>query len=92
DYFTHHQTRSDRELFIAAPLRGSANDVWLIPVSRRFNRPDGSFAGVVVAAIRTDYFQNLYDGLHIGGNGAILLASLNGKLLVRRPFSDANVG
>lgn len=92
EYFYHHQTHSDRELYIGAPLRGRANDVWLIPVSRRFNRPDGSFGGVVLAAIKTDYFQKLYDGLQLGDNGAILLASLNGRLLVRRPFSDANVG
>jgi len=92
EWFIHHQAHADRTLYIAAPLQGRANKVWFVPVSRRFNRPDGSFGGVVLAAIKTEYFQDLYDRLHIGDNGAILLASLNGRLLVRRPFSEANIG
>lgn len=92
EYFLHHQARADRALFIASPVQGRATGNWIIPVSRRFNRPDGSFGGVVLVAIKAQYFQDLYDRLQIGDNGAILLASLNGKLLVRRPFSDANVG
>ncbi|MBR0993102.1 response regulator [Bradyrhizobium japonicum] len=92
DYFIHHRADLDAGLYIAPPIRGRANKVWFIPVSRRFNGPDGTFGGVVLAAIKTEYFQELYDRLHIGDNGAILLASLSGKLLVRRPFSDANVG
>jgi PAS domain S-box-containing protein len=61
-------------------------------VTRRFDRPDGSFGGIVVAVISPRYFQEFYDRFDIGSNGAILLASLNGKLLVRRPFVEAHVG
>ncbi|WKA27268.1 hybrid sensor histidine kinase/response regulator [Bradyrhizobium roseum] len=92
EYFLHHQARADRALYIASPVRGRTTGNWIIPVSRRFNRPDGSFGGVVLVAIKAQYFQELYNRLQIGDNGAILLASLKGKLLVRRPFSDANVG
>ena len=92
EYFIHHQASADREIFIASPVKGRATGNWIIPVSRRFNRPDGSFGGVVLVAIKANYFQELYDQLQIGKNGAILLASMRGKLLVRRPFSDANVG
>lgn len=92
DYFVQQRSHPDQGLYIASPIRGRANNVWFIPVARRFNRPDGSFGGVVLAAIKTEYFQELYDRLQIGNNGAILLASLSGKLLVRRPFADANVG
>lgn len=92
EYFIHHQAKADRAIFIASPVKGRATGNWIIPVSRRFNRPDGSFGGVVLVAIKAQYFQDLYDRLQIGEDGAILLASLTGKLLVRRPFSDANVG
>ncbi len=92
EYFIHHQATADRAIFIAPPVKGRATGGWIIPVSRRFNRPDGSFGGVVLVAIKAQYFQGLYDQLQLGENGAILLASLSGKLLVRRPFSDANVG
>ena len=92
EYFIHHQATADRAIFIAPPVKGRATGSWIIPVSRRFNRPDGSFGGVVLVAIKAQYFQDLYGQLQIGENGAIVLASLSGKLLVRRPFSDANVG
>jgi signal transduction histidine kinase/ActR/RegA family two-component response regulator len=92
EYFIYHQANADREIFISSPVRGRATGSWIIPVSRRFNRPDGSFGGVVLVAIKAQYFQDLYDRLQLGANGAILLASLSGKLLVRRPFSDAHVG
>ncbi len=92
EYFLHHQAQADRELYIAAPVRGRATGTWIIPVSRRFNRPDGSFGGVVLVTIRANYFQDLYNRLQIGNNGAILLASMKARLLVRRPFAENNVG
>jgi diguanylate cyclase (GGDEF)-like protein len=92
EYYRYHLTHTDGELHISAPVRGRNSGQWNIPVSRRFNRPDGSFGGVVLARIRTDYFQEFYDQLDIGSQGAILLASADGRLLVRRPFADENVG
>jgi signal transduction histidine kinase/AmiR/NasT family two-component response regulator len=92
EYFTHHQVHDDRELHIGLPVRARTSNRWLIPVTRRFNQADGSFGGVVIAAVDPQYFQDFYGRLHVGKNGAILLASLNARLLVRRPFADANVG
>jgi diguanylate cyclase (GGDEF)-like protein len=92
DYFRFHRDNDDRKLHIGAPLGGRNSGEWVIPVSRRISTSDGGFAGVVVAMIRTEYFQKLYDELDIGHRGAILLASAEGKLLVRRPFEDENVG
>jgi diguanylate cyclase (GGDEF)-like protein len=92
DYFRFHRDSTDRRIHIGAPLRGGNSGKWVIPVSRRINKPDGSFGGAAVALIWMDYFQRLYDEFDIGREGAILLASGDGKLLVRRPFADANVG
>jgi diguanylate cyclase (GGDEF)-like protein/PAS domain S-box-containing protein len=92
EYFTYHRSHEGDEIHIGAPVRGRAVDGWLIPVTRRFNRPDGSFGGVAVAAVDPKYFQDIYDRLDLGRHTVVLLASLNGKLLVRRPFVEANVG
>jgi diguanylate cyclase (GGDEF)-like protein len=92
EYFSYHRTHEADEIHIGAPIKGRAVDGWLIPVSRRFNRPDGSFGGVAVAAVDPKYFQDIYDRLDLGRNTVVLLASLNGKQLVRRPFVEANVG
>jgi diguanylate cyclase (GGDEF)-like protein len=92
EYFVYHRTHDDDAVRIGSPIRGRRSDGWLIPVTRRFNRPDGTFGGVAVAAIKPKYFQELYDRLELGNNSAVVLISPSGTLLVRRPFIEANVG
>lgn len=92
DYFRFHRDRADGGLFVGAAVHGRVSGNWIIPVSRRVDGPDGSFAGVMLAIIDTAYFQSFYETFDIGPGGSILLASGDGVLLVRRPFSEANIG
>ena len=92
EYFQYHLGNEARGLYIGAPIRARNIQDWVIPASRRFNNRDGSFGGVAVLLVRPDYFQDFYQQLDIGEEGAILLATRSGKLLVRRPFLEANVG
>ena len=92
DYFQYHRSHQDRGPHLGAPIQSKSIGDWIIPVSRRINHPDGSFAGVMLATIDPAYFQNFYDSFGIGHEGSILLASSDGVLLVRRPFEAANVG
>jgi hypothetical protein len=66
EHFIYHQTHTDRDLHIGPPVRALTTGEWIIPVTWRFDRPDGSFAGVVVAAINPQYFQTLYERFDIG--------------------------
>jgi diguanylate cyclase (GGDEF)-like protein/PAS domain S-box-containing protein len=91
DYFIYHRSHDDDTLRIGRPVR-SPSIGWLLPVTRRFNKPDGTFGGVAVAAIDPRYFQDFYDRLELGNNSAVILATTDGTLLVRRPFVEANVG
>jgi diguanylate cyclase (GGDEF)-like protein len=91
EYFIYHRTHNDDALRIGRPVHSQSNG-WLIPVTRRFNKPDGTFGGVALAAINPQYFQDFYDRLELGENSAVILVSTDGTLLVRRPFVEANVG
>jgi diguanylate cyclase (GGDEF)-like protein/PAS domain S-box-containing protein len=91
EYFLYHRSHNDDALRISRPVRSQSNG-WLIPVTRRFNKPDGTFGGVALAAINPRYFQDFYDRLELVDNSAVLLMSTDGTLLVRRPFVEANVG
>jgi diguanylate cyclase (GGDEF)-like protein/PAS domain S-box-containing protein len=89
--YEYHRSHDGHELHLSAPLQGISG-AWVISLSRRFNHPDGSFAGVIVVGLSISYFTNYYETFELGPRGAILLALVDGTLLVRRPFVEANVG
>lgn len=87
----YHRAYPEEAAHVGVPMQ-DASGAWLIPLSRRFERPDGSFGGIVVAGVSIEYFQHFYDTFKIGEHGAILLATVDGTLLVRRPFAVNNIG
>jgi PAS domain S-box-containing protein len=91
-YFQYHRLHPDRSPHIGAPVRDKATNDWIIPVSRRFDHPDGSFAGVMLAKLDMLYFQRFYDTFNIGKGASIGLASADGISIVRRPFDEATIG
>jgi diguanylate cyclase (GGDEF)-like protein/PAS domain S-box-containing protein len=92
DYFKHHRDSPDRRTLIGNPVKSRSGGQWIIPVSRRFNHPDGSFAGVVLATVDAAYFAQFYKQFDVGPNGAILLLSTAGTVLARSVDNDASVG
>lgn len=92
EYFRYHQTHAEDDLLIGPPVQGKGDGVWIVTITRRVNHPDGSFAGVVNATLALDQFQKFYDTFDIGDNGVITLTNGVGTIVVRRPFSAANVG
>ncbi len=91
NYFQYHRDHADLGPYVG-PLVKNPAGAWRLTVSRRVNNPDGSFGGVVLAAIDIDYFRNFYSTFNIGESGLIILGLNNGTLLVRRPFFDKYVG
>ena len=92
EYFQYHRDHPDLDLHIGNPVISKSSQEWIIPISRRFNRPDGSFGGVVLATLAQSYFQKYYQTLDIGTEGAIHLLSKKGILLAEQPFRSADIG
>ena len=82
-YFQRHRDSPDRDVMIGRPVKSRSGGQWVISVSRRFNHPDGSFAGVVAASVNSAYFSELYKEFDVGPNGAISLLSAGGIMLAR---------
>lgn len=92
EYFNYHRTHPGRGPHVGLPVRSRSSGVLVIPVSRRLNHRDGSFAGVALATIDIDYFRRFYQSFEIGERGAVGLISNAGVLLLRRPYEEAAVG
>jgi diguanylate cyclase (GGDEF)-like protein/PAS domain S-box-containing protein len=92
EYFQHHKQSAERSAFIGRPIKSKTDGEWIITVSRRFNHPDGSFAGLVFAAIGAKYFSQFYRQFDIGAHGAITLMNAGGVVLARSQDNDTYVG
>ena len=93
-YFTAHRDTPGLGLYVSEPFRRrltGAGD-WVIAFSRRIDKPDGSFGGVVSSTLRLDYFNALFSRLRLGRNSAVTVLRKDGTLLVRSPVDDAIIG
>jgi diguanylate cyclase (GGDEF)-like protein/PAS domain S-box-containing protein len=90
--FQHHKQSPDRGVFVGHPVRSKTRGEWITTVSRRFNHPDGSFAGVVVATISASYFADYYSQFDIGETGNLSLLSGDGIIQARRPDDGTYIG
>lgn len=91
-YFQYHLSRADAKTHISSPLRSRATGDWIVPISKRFEHPDGRFAGVALVTISMDYFHALYRDIDIGPRGVIFVAFEDGTLLTRHPFREEVIG
>ncbi len=92
EYFRYHQANPDRRSHVGKPVRSRSTGVMVIPVSRRIDRPDGSFGGVALVTLDLGFFGRFYDRFDVGRQGTILLALDDGTLIYRRPFTESLVG
>lgn len=92
EYFQHHLNSRSRNTYIGMPFRSRSTGAWVLPVSRRLDHPDGSFAGVALGTIQIAFFAELYESFDVGKEGVVLLARDDGTLIYRRPFNEKLIG
>ncbi|MBB4225753.1 GGDEF domain-containing protein [Variovorax guangxiensis] len=92
EYFQFHRASASRGPHVGVPVTSRTNGRALVPISRRINHADGSFAGVALATIRIDFFVNFYASLDIGQAGALGLIREDGTMITRRPYSPSTAG
>lgn len=85
EYFTYHKIDPNLSIRIGSIIKSRTTGDMIIPISRRINNTDGSFAGVALATIPTTYFDDFFLRMNVDENGVIFLAMENGDLLARRP-------
>lgn len=73
DYFIRLRDNANAGLFIAKPLLGKTTRKWLLTFSRRINRPDGSFGGLIYGTINLEHFSELFSVVAIGPRDTLTL-------------------
>lgn len=89
DYFVAQREKATAGLFVSQPyrsrLRGGDPS---FAVSRRISNPDGSFAGIVMIAVRLAYISTFFSQINMGDKGVLVMVNTEGKILMRRPSQN----
>jgi diguanylate cyclase (GGDEF)-like protein len=64
----------------------------VLPISRRIERADGSFGGVVRASLSLDYFTTMLQNLDLGPHGEATIFKTDGVAIMRQPFRLFDIG
>ena len=87
-YFIYHRDKTDKALRISEPFQSRLTGRPTILLTKRISTQDGSFGGVLTAAIDSDYFSGFYRTFQLGPDGSISLLRNDGTVLARWPFSN----
>ena len=66
DYFQAHKARAGLGLYIGQPVVSRLTGERMLPFSRRINKPDGTFGGVVLGSLKLSYFTRLFSQIDLG--------------------------
>lgn len=91
-YFTVHRDNPDVGLFMGSPFISAFDGIPSVPLSRRWNRPDGSFGGVVVQTLKLTMLAKLFSSFELGPESGINLFLNDGSILIRFPYTGVYVG
>jgi PAS domain S-box-containing protein len=91
EYFTAHRERNQK-LFIGKPARRTHSGEVVLLYSRRMERDDGRFEGVVALSVAPRYFTDFFQNVDLGPHGLLTLIGLDGVSRVRRIGQTVTAG
>lgn len=91
-YQVHIPDENPEFLFIGKPIIGRVTGKPTIQLSRRLDRPDGSFGGIVSAALDPQYFLNVYRQMEMGNSQSVIIIGLDGAVRARHYKGETSIG
>ncbi len=90
DYFIFHKTNNENVLFVGQPVTSRSTGKTVIHFSRRLEKPDGAFDGVVVVSVEPILFSSFHGGKQLGQAG--LLAMIGKDRILRTSTTGGAAG
>lgn len=90
--FSVHRQIDNNELFIGHPRLDPIINHWVIPLTRRLNHVDGSFAGIVAVYLDPYYFSDLYKKVDLGEASSIVLLGWDGIVRAQQSGANTSIG
>ena len=84
NFFQQHRRGQAQGLLISEPVLGRISGRWAITLTRRLDKPDGSFGGIVAISIEPRYLTELFETTNLGPSDVMSLVLANGITLARR--------
>jgi peptidoglycan hydrolase-like protein with peptidoglycan-binding domain len=91
-FFAEHRAQPGRKMIISEPVLGKVSNIWVIVFSRSYRNPDGSFAGVVAAAVPLTQLYTKLSTLQLGAHGSAVIRHRNHRLATRFPAVPGPAG
>lgn len=91
-YFRAHLSRQTGTVFIDQPAVSKTTGKMVIPLSRRIDKPDGSFGGIVSVDLDPEYFFNFYKQMKISNSQNIAIIGLDGIVRARYYGNETSLG
>lgn len=78
EFFQAHLQEDMHKLLISSPVLGRISGRWTITLTRRINRPDGGFGGIVAISVEPGYLTQLFESTKLGPSDVVSLVLTNG--------------
>jgi signal transduction histidine kinase len=92
DYFRAMKEDPNLKSYISQPVRnraaGTVTGTWTIYLAHRVSGAGGEFQGMILGAIKMQYFEDSYRAISPGLGGTIVISRLDGVMLARFPPSE----
>ncbi len=86
DYFRRLRDDPGAGMVIAEPVIGKISQRWIWLMARRINKPDGSFGGLVYAAVFLDDLVKTFEELQMAPGSVVALRDREMRLVARTTF------
>ncbi len=92
DYFQALKANPQLQFYVSEPVLNRGDGTWTVYLARKVEGRNGEFLGLVLGAMQTHYFEDLFGRIMLGEGSGIALWRRDGMLLAHHPHHEGAMG